>query len=104
MIDLLVTCHNPHPRALTWPSYLEVLRARDCAPTPFIILISKFTFESFKVFGGVWYMVMVGVKQHKAHKPQKKKWVLTCKVYILLLSRPNCVANSIVKINPPSIK
>jgi hypothetical protein len=25
---------------------------------------------------------MVSVKQHKAHTPQKRKWVLTCRVYI----------------------
>ncbi len=33
------------------------------------------------------YMAMVGVKQHKAHTPQRKKWVLMCKVYILLPSK-----------------
>jgi len=50
------------------------------------------------------YMVMVGVKQHKAHTPQRRKWKLTCKVYILLSSIPNFVAKLMVEINPLLIR
>jgi len=50
------------------------------------------------------YMAMVGVKQHKAHTPQRRKWKLTCKVYILLLGIPNFVAKSMVEINPLLIR
>jgi hypothetical protein len=34
IIDLLITHHNPHPRAPTRPSTLEVLWVRKCTPTP----------------------------------------------------------------------
>lgn len=33
-----------------------------------------------------------------------KKWELTCEAYILLLSRPNSITKSMVKINPLSIR
>jgi hypothetical protein len=48
-------------------------------------------------------MVMVGVKQHKACTPQRRKWNLTWKVYILLPGRPNFIIKSMVEINPSSI-
>jgi hypothetical protein len=35
IIDLLVTLPNPHLRAPTHPSTLEVLRAREHTPTPY---------------------------------------------------------------------
>jgi hypothetical protein len=48
-------------------------------------------------------MAMVGVEQHKAHTSQRKKKKLICKVYILLLGRPNFITKSMVEINPLSI-
>jgi len=51
-----------------------MLQVKERAPTPSSIVVSfRLTFESFKEFEGVWYMVMVGVKQHKAHRPQRRK-------------------------------
>jgi len=49
-------------------------------------------------------MAMVGVKQHKAYTPQRRIWILTCKVYILLRDKPNFVAKTMVEINLSSIK
>jgi hypothetical protein len=49
-------------------------------------------------------MAIIGVKQYKAHTPQRRKWVWIWKVYILLPSRPNFVAKSMVEINPPLIR
>jgi hypothetical protein len=36
---------------------LEMLRTRECTPTPYSFVVSIFAFESFKEFGGVSYKV-----------------------------------------------
>jgi hypothetical protein len=55
IIDPLVTCPSPHPKAPTCPSALEVLRAREHTPTPypFVVFTFKLAIESIKEFGGV---------------------------------------------------
>jgi hypothetical protein len=54
IIILLVIRSNPHPTALAHPSTLEVLRAKECTPTPysFIVFIFGLVVESIKEFGG----------------------------------------------------
>jgi hypothetical protein len=39
IIDPLVTCHNPHPKAPACPSTFKVLRAKD-TPTPYPSVVS----------------------------------------------------------------
>ncbi len=54
VIDLLVTLPSPYPRALTRPSTPEVLRTKECAPTPYpsVVFTFKLAVESTKEFGG----------------------------------------------------
>jgi hypothetical protein len=53
IIDLLVTHPSPHPRVPTHPFTSEVLRARECTPTPYPFVVFTFGLivESIKEFG-----------------------------------------------------
>jgi hypothetical protein len=54
IIDLLVIHPSPHLGAPTHPSTPEVLRARECTPTPYPFVVFTFglVVESIKEFGG----------------------------------------------------
>jgi len=51
---LLVIFPSPHPKAPAHPFTPKVLRARECAPTPypFVIFTFRIIVESTKEFGG----------------------------------------------------
>jgi hypothetical protein len=53
VIDLLINLLNPHLGASACPSTLEVLQARECAPTPFpfVVFIFGFAVGSIKELG-----------------------------------------------------
>jgi hypothetical protein len=55
IIDPLITCPSPHPRAPTCPSNPKVLWTRECTPIPFPFDVFTFglTIESIKEFGGM---------------------------------------------------
>ncbi len=54
VIELLVNLPNPHPGAPTHPSTPEVLRTRECAPTPspFVVFTFGLIIESIKELRG----------------------------------------------------
>jgi len=59
IIDLLATCPNLHPRALACPSYLKVLRVRECTITSFFCC---FHFRThFWIFQTEWGCIINGV-------------------------------------------
>jgi hypothetical protein len=64
IIDLLVTCINPHPRVPTCPFTFEVLRAEKRIPTPYPSIVFTFglTVESIKEFGVCQWIVCRGNK------------------------------------------
>jgi hypothetical protein len=55
IIDLLVTCPNPHPKAPTRFFTLEMLRTKEHNPTPYLLIVFTFEFkvESIRELGGV---------------------------------------------------
>jgi len=54
IIDPLVTCCNPHPKAPTCPSTPKMLQAKERAPTPYPSIVFTFAFvvEFIKELGG----------------------------------------------------
>jgi hypothetical protein len=48
---MFITCPSPHFETPTCPSTLEVLRAKEHIPTPFVVFTFGLTFESFKECG-----------------------------------------------------
>jgi hypothetical protein len=59
VVDLLVTLFSLYFGALARPFTLEVLQARECAPTlcPSVVFTFRFIVESIKEFGGASLLV-----------------------------------------------
>jgi hypothetical protein len=64
VIELLVNLPSPHPRALTRPSTLKVLRVRKCGLTPpFVVFTFRLVVESIKELGGASTIDLLTIKK-----------------------------------------
>jgi hypothetical protein len=77
IIDLLVNLPSPHPEALTHPSTLEVLRAKEHAPTPSlsVLFIFGFVIKSIKELGGALVVTYLCSKFYIFDKPVLEEYV-----------------------------
>jgi hypothetical protein len=65
---LLINISSPHPRIPAHPFTPEVLRNRECAPTPspFVVFTFVFTIESIKELGV--RQVLLDIEKNEIHK------------------------------------